>query len=316
MRAGVNNRAGGTSDGARGGGRGEQRGPRANDDRQSDRLGPYLLGPCVEDEEQGRVYKASHLLTGAPALVFRPRGEDPEVYPQAAWKVLITSSVAPSYSAAEVVEAPSGVLPRVAVEELPAVLKDLANVTERVTTQPEVVSHLLSPPPTRWQRWRGRMRRQAVRARQLAARRWKDLALAAAVAGFFALLVQRPELPKEDAPREAVANSQQPSSDTLTSSVGETALEEVEAPVLLVTSGLTFARDMPSRPFKVQKRPPCKGSQKEINGGCWVKVDVEEAPPCPDDLYEYKGQPAALRGCYAPVKDEGGDRGDAKSISR
>ncbi|RKH12783.1 hypothetical protein D7V97_07385 [Corallococcus sp. CA053C] len=70
-----------------------------------------------------------------------------------------------------------------------------------------------------------------------------------------------------------------------------------------------IARDMPSKPFKVQQRPPCRGSQKEINGGCWVKVDVDDAPPCPDDLYEYKG------GCYAPVKHEPGN-GSSRSISQ
>ena len=307
MRVGVNSRTGGTSDGARGGGRGEQRGPRANDDRQTDRLGPYLLGPCVEDGEQGRVYKASHLTTGAPALVFRPTGEDPEAYPQAAWRVLVTSSVTPSYCAAEVVEAPAGVLPRVAAEELPAVLKDMANVTEGVSTQTEVVSHLLTPPPSRWQRFRGRARRRAVQTRELAARRWKDVALAAAVAGFLSLLWQRPEPTRAEVPRGPVPGGQLSVQNTLTSTVGEASLEELEAPVLLVTSGLPIARDMPSKPFKVQARPPCKGSQKAINGGCWIKA-AEEAP-CPDDLYEYKG------GCYAPVKNEDGDAA-SRSISR
>ncbi|MDC0714563.1 serine/threonine-protein kinase [Stigmatella sp. ncwal1] len=55
-----------------------------------------------------------------------------------------------------------------------------------------------------------------------------------------------------------------------------------------------FAYDMPSRPLKHQKRPPCtRRGETEINGGCWVRLDLEL--PCKDGGYEWKGR------CYMPM---------------
>jgi eukaryotic-like serine/threonine-protein kinase len=54
------------------------------------------------------------------------------------------------------------------------------------------------------------------------------------------------------------------------------------------------ADPMPSRALKGQKRPPCRPrGEVEINGGCWVRLDLEL--PCRDAGYEYKGK------CYVPL---------------
>lgn len=54
------------------------------------------------------------------------------------------------------------------------------------------------------------------------------------------------------------------------------------------------AYDMPSKPLKGQKRPPCtRRGETEINGGCWVLLALEL--PCKDGGYEWKGR------CYMPM---------------
>ncbi|SEK46076.1 Serine/threonine protein kinase [Stigmatella aurantiaca] len=54
------------------------------------------------------------------------------------------------------------------------------------------------------------------------------------------------------------------------------------------------AYDMPSRALKGQKRPPCRPrGEVEINGACWVRLDLEL--PCREAGYEYKGK------CYVPL---------------
>ncbi|NNC01944.1 hypothetical protein HJC10_03630 [Corallococcus exiguus] len=235
-----------------------------------------------------------------------------EQFPSASLEVTWTSSDAPAFRALQV-RLPRSAAPAKVHEELAAVGDDLPKILERAMKAPELREHLLAPPLTRRQRWRGLVRRQANRGIELVAQRWKDAALGFLVVAFLGNLFwphRQQEASSPESPRTAVAERHGPESVALTSGVGQAAAEEIEAPVLLVSEVSPFiARDMPSRPFKVQRRPPCRGSQKEINGGCWVKADVEDAPPCPDDLYEYKG------GCYAPVKAEPED-GASRSISK
>ncbi|WP_223644460.1 hypothetical protein [Corallococcus sp. EGB] len=265
---------------------------------------------------------ARDVRTGQPALVVRPELEESmllettpeevlEQFPSASLEVTWTSSDAPPFRALQV-RLPRAAAPAKVHEELAAVGDDLPKILDRAMKAPELREHLLAPPLTRRQRWRGLVRRQANRGKELVAQRWKDAALGILVAAFLGNLIwpQRQQVPLAELPRTVVAERHEPESVVLTTGVGQAAVEEIEAPVLLVSEVSPFiARDMPSRPFKVQRRPPCRGSQKEINGGCWVKADVEDAPPCPDDLYEYKG------GCYAPVKSEPDD-GASRSISK
>jgi eukaryotic-like serine/threonine-protein kinase len=65
------------------------------------------------------------------------------------------------------------------------------------------------------------------------------------------------------------------------------------------------AYDMPSRALKGQKRPPCRPrGEVEINGACWVRLDLEL--PCREAGYEYKGK------CYVPLIAE--DRPDTSGL--
>ncbi len=51
----------------------------------------------------------------------------------------------------------------------------------------------------------------------------------------------------------------------------------------------TLAHPFPSKPYKGQKRPPCTPRvEVEIMGACWVPHKLKA--PCPEELYEYKGE--------------------------
>ncbi|RYZ17386.1 MAG: hypothetical protein EOO70_02090 [Myxococcaceae bacterium] len=324
MGSGVNSRGGGTSQRTRGGGGASPGEPRANEGRQTGRMGQFHLGRCIERRtEQGDIYLARDVRTGQPALVVRPEVEEEQFlpttseevlgqYPSASLEIAWTSSDSPAYRALQV-RLPHAAAPAKVHEELMSVSEDLPKILDRAMKAPEQREHLLSPPLTRTQRWRGLVRRHAHRSRDVAVRRWKDAAIGLLVAAVLGNLIwpQFQANPVDDgAPQTTVVERRESGPVVLTSGLAEAATEEIEAPVLLVSEVSPFiARDMPSRPFKVQRRPPCRGSQKEINGGCWVKADVEDAPPCPDDLYEHKG------GCYAPVKAEPED-GASRSISK
>jgi len=56
------------------------------------------------------------------------------------------------------------------------------------------------------------------------------------------------------------------------------------------------SKPIPEKPDDGVKRAPCRmfprGSEVEINGGCYIKTDFK--PPCPSDLYTYQD------GCYVP----------------
>jgi hypothetical protein len=50
-----------------------------------------------------------------------------------------------------------------------------------------------------------------------------------------------------------------------------------------------LARPFPPKPYKGQRRPPCKPRvEVELMGACWVPHKL--TAPCPEDLYEHKGE--------------------------
>lgn len=55
----------------------------------------------------------------------------------------------------------------------------------------------------------------------------------------------------------------------------------------------TLTLQMPKKPVPGQRAPPCKKYELMMNGGCWIIVP-SEAPPCGDELFEWK------EACYAP----------------
>ncbi len=85
--------------------------------------------------------------------------------------------------------------------------------------------------------------------------------------------------------------------------VVDEALVEESPPEVWATDGEVdagvIARPMPSKPFKGQKTPPCKGKgEVELAGGCWVALKTPPEPGigCGPSYFEHAGE------CYLPVK--------------
>jgi predicted Ser/Thr protein kinase len=55
-----------------------------------------------------------------------------------------------------------------------------------------------------------------------------------------------------------------------------------------------FGREMPTKPFPTQRRPPCAKNEVEIHGGCWIR-QPETSPPCVNGYFAWKSA------CYWPV---------------
>jgi hypothetical protein len=72
--------------------------------------------------------------------------------------------------------------------------------------------------------------------------------------------------------------------------------------------GPVLAYPMPGRPFSDQAKPPCRGSEVLINGGCWVAL--EKRPPCNKDYAEYQGK------CYLPISARSHEKRTPQSIHR
>jgi hypothetical protein len=78
-------------------------------------------------------------------------------------------------------------------------------------------------------------------------------------------------------------------------------LEEAP-PETWATDGLeedagVVARNLPSKPFEGQKRPPCTPPrEKEINGGCWLVIEGEVGPDNCGIYYAHAGK------CHVPVR--------------
>ena len=85
-----------------------------------------------------------------------------------------------------------------------------------------------------------------------------------------------------------------------TIAVGDSVLAAPASPIQAPSAWLTIALDMPHRPFPGQTRPDATGRcprklQVPINGGCWVKLAVENLKDCDEDGYVHKGA------CYGPA---------------
>ncbi|MFP2960258.1 hypothetical protein ACLEPN_21150 [Myxococcus sp. 1LA] len=201
-------------------------------------------------------------------------------------------------------------------------MRDVSGVLESLLRSPNVLDHLLTPPPSRLKRWWLRMKRRAT---QLASRHGKNAALGLLAGGYVLgggylgasyLLSTRgdgPPPPPEQQRFALALPAPEQDEAALASSIAKAALETPDTGVYdvggIVPAPMMLARDMPAGPFKNHKRPPCRGSQKDINGGCWIAT--EEKPDCPDDQYEHKGK------CWVPVLvPPNGADGEPKSISR
>lgn len=233
-----------------------------------EQVGPYQLHEQVPQDQhsRGELYRATHETSGASALVLRPAEDD--AAPLTDWRVRYISSGSPRYLALEVEPAPGSVAPdRQSVEELMCMFED---VHEGVKRMAQVFPDYDEPRP----RWRLGL----------------ALAGAAAVCALvFALVLQAPVSQPPSGPEPLAGVAPTPVSD------------EVPTDTAIPPTGISFwvnaedggpsvlAHPFPRKPYKGQRRPPCKPRiEVEIMGGCWIPHELKA--PCPEDLYEYQGK--------------------------
>lgn len=243
-----------------------------------EQVGPYQLQEQVPQSEYsgGELYRATHETSGATALVLKPSGDKDGAVPLSDWRVRFVSSDSPSYVALEVEHSPESVDPdKHSVEALMVMFGD---VREGMRRMAHAFSDSSEAPP-----WR---------------RLGLALASTAAVCALVFLLAQRVPMSQPPSDPGTLAMTEPTSSghDMPTDTVPP--LKELSQ--FGPEDGGLVAHPLPSKPYKGQKRPPCKPRvEEEINGGCWVPHKL--TAPCPEDLYEYRGQCYTASAQPAPV---------------
>jgi len=236
--------------------------------KDEEQLGPYQLHEQVVQDElsHGELFRATHETSGAPALVFKPAEDD--AVPLTDWLVRCISSGSPGYIALEAEQSPWAVAPdKYSAEALMCLFEDVRDGVRRMArAYPD-----FDEPRLRWR---------------------MGLALAAAAAAgalVFALLRPAPVSPLPASPESLTRTvpapiSQEVPTDSWLSPTGSS-LWETEAD----GGPSVIARPFPQKPYKGQRRPPCKPRvEVELIGACWVPHKL--TAPCPEDLYEYKGE--------------------------
>ncbi|WP_148712875.1 hypothetical protein [Corallococcus sp. AB030] len=294
MRKPMNTGQGGTSQRARGGG-GASSGARAADNGwETGRVGPFVVKQRVaHDTEHGDVYLASNGHTGHAALGVRPTADQVDGDSPCSWSARVESLNGQAFVEVLTIQAPASVSPADVCEEIAVTLGDLSNVVDQVRRKPVVLDHLMAPPVPRWRRQIGRARRRLASVRLFIAAQWKNAALVGLTASLLLAVGVRQGPSTPEKPKSAMP---EPERAVLTTGIAETSLSEIDVtppvPVYGLDQMVRIALDMPGKPFKGQRRPPCKKNQEEIIGACWVAV--KQAPPCGDDYFEHKSV------CYAP----------------
>jgi hypothetical protein len=232
--------------------------------KEAERLGPYQLHEQVPQSEhdRGELYRATHEKSGATALVLKPAEDGSE--PLTDWQVRCVSSSSPSYLAVEVEHSSWSVSPdKQSVETLVCTFED---VHEGVKLMADAVAD--EPRP----RWR------------------LALAGAAAVGALVFTLVRLVPVSQPSGGSEPMASAEPApmSHEVLTDN--EVPLTGNSLPRGTEDGGVpAIAHPFPRKPYKGQKRPPCTPHvEVEIMGACWVPHKLKA--PCPEELYEYKGE--------------------------
>ena len=243
-----------------------------------EQVGPYQLQEQVPQSEysHGELYRATHETSGATALVLKPTGNKDGAAPLRDWQVRFISSDSPSYVALEVEHSPKSVDPdKHSVEALMVMFGDVREGTKRMA---HAFSDSSEAPP-----WR---------------RLGLALVSAAAVCALVFALAQLVPMSQRPSDLGALAATEPASSSHEVPTDTVPPLKEVSH--FGLEDGGLLAHPLPSKPYKGQKRPPCKPrSEEEINGGCWVPHKL--TAPCPEDLYEYRGQCYTASAQPAPV---------------
>jgi hypothetical protein len=236
--------------------------------KDEEQLGPYQLHEQVVQDElsHGELFRATHETSGATALVFKPAEDD--AVPLTDWRVRCISSGSPGYMAMEVEQSAWAVAPdKYSAEALMCLFEDVRDGVSRMArAYPD-----FDEPRLRW-------------------RLGLALAAAAAVGALlFALLRPAPVSPPPVSPELLAGTVPAPISQEVPAN-GE----------LFPTSGSLWgteqnggspvlARPLPKKPYKGQRRPPCKPRvEAEMIGACWVPHML--TAPCPEDLYEHQGR--------------------------
>jgi len=239
---------------------------------EAEQVGPYQLQEQVpqDDDSQGALYRARHETSGAPTLVREATEGEKRGEPQPVVKVRIISSG--GYDAMEVEQTPRSVAPeRQSVESLVATLEDVQEAVGRMARALSASS--------------GRHPRE----RQQYPRLVRPTVAMAVCALAFVLGRHVPVSPPPSAPEPGVSVAPAPirhevTVDTEVPPTGNGRL--LEAPDGGVPA---LAHPFPRKPYKGQRRPPCKPRvEVEIMGACWIPHELKA--PCPEDLYEYQGK--------------------------
>jgi hypothetical protein len=237
---------------------------------EAERLGPYQLHEQVpqDDHSHGEFYRATHVTTGAPALVRKPAAKEEEGAVPLDLRVRIISSASPAYDAMEVEQTSRSVAPdRQSVESMVSTLEDVHKAVGRMA---HASSASEEPRP-----------RQHLGLVKL-------VGAAAACALAFTVGRHAPVSPSPSGPEPVARAGPAPMShevptDTAVPFTGNS------SPRGAVDGGPPLAHPFPRKPYKGQKRPPCTPRvEVEIMGACWVPHMLKA--PCPEELYEYQGQ--------------------------
>ncbi|WP_375766841.1 hypothetical protein NR798_34865 [Archangium gephyra] len=237
-----------------------------------EKVGPYQLHEQVPQDElrQGELYRATHETSGTAALVFKP-AEGDGAPPPGDWRVRCVSSADPGYVALEAEDSRWAVSPdKHSVEALMCLFEDVR---------------------------KGMGRMSAAFPSDDEPRPWRRLGLAlagVAVVGALVFVLVRRDSAPSGGPESLAGVAAAPVSHAEPMDGGMPTPFKSGWLTDTMPEGKSFADPLPREPFKGQKRPPCnRRIEVEINGACWGPHKLKA--PCPEELYEYKGE------CYVPL---------------
>ncbi|HLL05660.1 MAG TPA: serine/threonine-protein kinase [Myxococcaceae bacterium] len=120
---------------------------------------------------------------------------------------------------------------------------------------------------------------------------WLGWGLAAALGVMLAVLIWGSE---HSALGEPPAQAVRGADEEDAAALGGAALKEPQSAQMPASEQSGLGRDMPTKPFGNQRRPPCAKQEVELHRGCWIR-QADTLPPCVNGYFAWQG------GCYWPV---------------